>query len=74
MSNVTISIDDKLLKQSREYAQERGLSLNALIRQFLIETVENQSTRWLDECFSLMDKTQADSKGEKWKRQDLYDA
>ncbi len=73
MSNVTISIDDKLLKESRKYAQERGLSLNALIRQFLIETVENKSRNWLHECFELMDKTQANSRGGKWKREDLYD-
>ena len=72
MSNVTISLNDSLLKASRKYAQQHGISLNSLIRKLLKETVEYNSTNWLDECFNLMDKTKGNSKGKKWNREDLY--
>lgn len=73
MGNVTISINDDLLKKSRKYATKRNTSLNALIRRLLRMTVESDSDQWLDECFSLMDQANANSGGKKWKRSDLYD-
>lgn len=33
--NITLSADQDLIKKSRQYAQQKGLSLNALIRNFL---------------------------------------
>ena len=73
MANVTISIDDKLLKEGREYAGKQGTSLNSLIRQLLSKTVAPTPNDWLEECFRLMDRAQGNSKGEKWSREDLYD-
>jgi hypothetical protein len=73
MANVTISIDDKLLKEGRKYARMHGTSLNSLIRQLLSKTVAPTSNDWLEECFRLMDRAKGDSKGEKWSREDLYD-
>lgn len=72
MGNITISINDDLLKLSREYVKKHNISLNALIRKFLQDTVTNKSDNWLDSCFSLMDKTNGNSGGKKWKREDLY--
>ena len=43
MPNVTISIDDKLLKKGRKYAEKRGTSLNALIRDLLKKKVDQKS-------------------------------
>ncbi len=73
MTNITISIDDDLLKSSREYAKKHDISLNALLRKLLNQTVSNESGQWLDECFELMDRTNGNSNGEKWSREDLYD-
>jgi len=74
MSNITISIPDDLLKAGREYAQKQKTSLNALIRQTLEKTVIDPSNNaWLEESFECMDKIQANSKGKKWSREDLYD-
>ena len=39
MPNITISIDEKLLKIGREYAEEHHTSVNALIRNLLEQTV-----------------------------------
>jgi hypothetical protein len=73
MSNITISINEKLLKSGRKYAEKHNTSLNALIRKQLEHTVGYDSTQWVEECFSLMDRANADSQGKRWKREDLYD-
>ena len=73
MKNITISIEDETLEAGRRYATERGMSLNSLIRQILKSTIANDSVNWLEECFVLMDRARADSKGRKWKREELYD-
>lgn len=73
MPNVTISLNENLLKLGKKYVEKHNTSLNALIRKLLEETVKYQSTDWIDECFNLMDKTKSNSQGRKWKREDLYD-
>lgn len=73
MPNVTISLDEDLLKAGRQYAKEHNTSMNALIRRLLEQTVKFRSNDWLDECFSIMDRAKADSRGQRWKREDLYD-
>ncbi len=74
MPNITISLDEDLLKAGRKYAQMHDTSMNALIRRLLEQTVRSESKDWLDECFRLMDQTEANSEGKRWKREDLYDA
>lgn len=73
MPNITISLEEDLLKSGRRYAEKHGTSLNALIRKTLMQTVRSESGDWLDECFDLMDQAKGDSKGKNWKRGDLYD-
>ena len=73
MPNITISIDEELLKSGRKYAEKHQTSLNALIRKLLEDTVRLQSNDWLEECFNLMDRADANSKGKKWQRKELYD-
>ena len=73
MPNITISLDEELIKKGRQYAAKHNTSINALIRKYLEQTVESQSDGWLDECFSQMDSAGGDSRGERWKREDLYD-
>jgi len=73
MPNITISLEEDLLKSGRRYAEKHGTSLNALIRKTLKQTVRSESGDWLNECFDLMDQANGDSKGKSWKRGDLYD-
>jgi hypothetical protein len=73
MPNITISIDEKLLKFSREYAEKHHPSVNTLIRNLLEQKVKADSTQWLDDCFALMDRASARSRDKRWKREDLYD-
>ena len=73
MPNITISLNEDLLKAGRRYAEKQNTSMNALIRKLLEETVITTSEDWLEECFNLMDRAGADSKGKRWRREDLYD-
>ena len=74
MPNLTISLDDELLKSGRRYAEEHQTSMNALIRKLLEQTVRSQSDDWLEECFRLMDRAGGNSEGQKWNREELYNA
>ena len=73
MPNITISLNENLLKSGRRYAEKHQTSMNALIRKLLEQTVRPQSSNWLEECFSLMDRANVNSKGRRWKREELYD-
>ncbi len=72
MPNVTISIDEDLLQAGRQYAERNQTSLNGLVRQLLEDTVGSRETGWIDDCFELMDRAGADSKGRRWRREELY--
>jgi hypothetical protein len=72
MPEITISLDEELLKPGRRYAGKHQMSLNTLIRKLLDQTISMESTTWLDECFDLMDRAGGDSKGRQWRRKDLY--
>ena len=72
MPNITLSIDEQLLKRGKRYADMHGTSLNALVRDLLAKTVKNDSAGWLDECFCQMDTMKVSSRGRTWKRGDLY--
>ena len=74
MPNLTLSIQEDLLQEGRKYAQKRHISLNALIRDLLRRTVQNNKKGWLKGCFQLVDRSPVSSKGKKWCRGDLYDA
>ncbi len=73
MHNVTISLQDEVLKAGRKYAKDHHLSLNDLIRKLLVKTVFPCAKKyWLAESLQLMNKAKANSDGKKWKREDLY--
>jgi hypothetical protein len=71
MNRITLTLDEKTLKAGREYAREHNLTLNALIRGLLQQTISKGSRNWTEECFALMDKA-AVGRIKKWKREDLY--
>lgn len=74
MKNITLSLQQHVLKAGRMYAKQHNLSLNALVRKLLEKTVlQSSNQQWLEDCLKLMDKANATSSGKKWKREDLYD-
>lgn len=76
MSNVTLTIDEDLLRRARLRALERGTSVNALVREFLERYAEPDREREaLRALGDLADRTDAGSGagGRSWTRGDLYD-
>lgn len=73
MPNITISLEEDLLKSGRRYAERHRLSINALIRKLLEQAIGSDSNDWMEDCFRVMDAVKANSEGRTWKREDLYD-
>ena len=72
MRNITLSLDKEVLRRGREYAKRHNISFNALVRRLVEQTVTDESSQWLEDIFSLMDRTNASSRGEKWTRDELH--
>ena len=73
MKNITLSIDENLLKAGREYARRHRLSFNALVRKLIEQTVNAKKNNWLEETFALMDSVEiTDEKIKPWTRDELY--
>ena len=74
MSNVTLSIDDQLLSQSRDYAARQGTSLNGLIRQLLSrELAVPEAQDWYEGFALVSQQALGDSGTWKFDREELYD-
>lgn len=83
MANLTLSIDDELLKQSRIYAIQHDTSVNALVREYLESLVARakdseraERLKTLEELNRLSDQL-ADMAvippDYKWNRDELYE-
>jgi hypothetical protein len=72
MKNVTLSISDELLKLAREYAQVKGTTLNAMIREFLKSTVVKSDSSFKEELNKLREEIEIDSR-QKMTRDEMYE-
>ena len=72
MRNITLSIDDEVLKAGREYARIHHMSFNVLVRRLIEQTVVHGKGQWLEDTFSLMDTLTVSSGNRKWTRDELY--
>ena len=72
MKNITLSIEDDILKMSREYARTHNVSFNVLVRRLIEQTVTKKSADWLDDIFDYIDRNIDSSAGITWKREELY--
>ena len=76
MANLTLSIDDELLKRARMRALERDTSVNALVRDYLEELAGPTTQRdALREVLRLAAESRSGSGpgGRKWTRDELYE-
>lgn len=72
MPNITISLDENLMRAIKQHALKYHTSLDNSIQQLLQRTVKLTNSHWLEECFHLMDQANANSHGTEWRREDLY--
>ena len=73
MKNITLSIDEATLAAGREYARLHHTTLNNLVRDLLKQHTMGDRCAAVQEMFRLMDKAPGNSKGWKWKREELYE-
>lgn len=76
MANLTITVDDDLLRRARARAVEQGTSVNAVLRDELSRYVEASGGDRAAEAFLAVAKASAGSSGphrRSWTRDDLYD-
>jgi plasmid stability protein len=76
MANLTITIDDELLKRARLRALERNTSVNALLREYLTAFAEAGSTVVARKRFAAIARAAnsgSGSKGRSWSRDDLHE-
>ena len=76
MPNITLALDEKLLKKARTYADRKGTTVNALVRELLGETVDQE--RRIEEArkglIELMQTSTARlGKDFKWNREEIYE-
>ncbi|MEI6389168.1 MAG: hypothetical protein WCQ50_21395 [Spirochaetota bacterium] len=72
MRNITLSIDDDILRAGREYARVHDMSFNVLVRRLIEQTVVAKNDLWLEETFLLMDRANVTSGNQRWTREELY--
>jgi len=78
MANLTLSVDDDLLKQCRLYAVQHDTSVNAMVREFLDSLVDRTQERVsaVEELNRIADdlaRRAAIPEDYKWRREDAYE-
>lgn len=76
MANLTITIDDELLKRARLRALERNTSVNALLREYLEAFADERSGTAARKRFTALARAAKSSSGDKgrsWSRADLHE-
>ncbi len=76
MSNITLSVDDEIIKKVRKIAIDKNTSLTAMIREFLKSTAERDvverglAIKELDKSFAVHSR---DMGKRGWTRADLHE-
>jgi plasmid stability protein len=75
MANLTITLDDELLKKARVKAAESDTSVNAVLREYLEEWTGSVAARKraIEEFVEGAKRSQASSEGRKWTRDELHE-
>jgi len=76
VANLTLTIDDGVLRAARIRALEQGTSVNAVVREYLRDYVGRADAAGaLERIFEIADRSGASSgpEGRTWTREELYD-
>ena len=75
MKNVTIAMDEQLLREARRIAAERSTSLNAMIREYLTRVTEreSQAAHARRRIVELCRESNAEIGDRTWNRDELYE-
>ena len=76
IKNVTLAIDEDLIKKARKIAEDRNTTVTGLIRTYLQQLVEREERckeESISELRDIFDRSQAVIGEKKWVREDLYE-
>lgn len=75
MANLTVALDDELLRRARIRALQQGTSVNALVRDYLTAFADQREVqiKALEEVLEIAANSKASSGGRRWSRDELYD-
>jgi hypothetical protein len=76
MKNITLSVDEAILEKVRVVAAQRKTSVNALVRDYLVDlaTADDRAERARRRLLELIDKSKAELGPDyKWNRDALYE-
>jgi len=71
VANLTLVIEDQLLREARKLAIDRGTSVNQMVREYLEATVRQSTAR--HEARERLLRVSLPVGPITWKREDLYD-
>ncbi len=75
MTNLTLAIDEDLLRRARIRALQRGTSVNAVLREFLEEFVQGRPSRdrAIDDLLALSARARSRRGRRRWTRDELHE-
>jgi hypothetical protein len=75
MKNITLSVEDEVLAAIRRYALERNSSVNALVREYLVNLAKhhNRARRARARLRQLSEKSRGQLGKKAWTRDDLHE-
>jgi len=75
MKNITLSVDEQILKTVRRYAAERNSSVNALVREYLATVAEHEdrACQVRKRLRELSQQSQGELGKKDWQRDDLHE-
>src|SRR4051812_26137964 len=75
MKNITLAIDEEVLRGVRRYAAEHDTTVNALVREYLTGLVdfENKALQARKELVECAKNSEARMGSWKWNREELYE-
>jgi Family of unknown function (DUF6364) len=76
MTNLTLAIDEQILRRARMRAMQRGTSVNALVRDYIARLAgESEAADGVAEFLNLVSGAGASSgqDGRTWTRDDIHD-
>jgi hypothetical protein len=75
MKNITLAVEEGVLREVRRYAAERNTSVNGLVREFLqsIADREARAERARERIARLSEASRARIGSKSWRREDLHE-
>lgn len=75
MANLTIVVDDTVLKHARIRAIEQGTSVNAVLHEYLVQYagIREQRENAAQDLLKLSRNSSSRRGGRRWTRDDLYE-